>query len=558
MRIRIPVPAALLALALALPLAAQQQADINPQPIPAGHPAARRAAAVVEPILAGDRAAALEVLRREGDPAFVNGPMEQFVDRVMARLAPAGKWRITGFAEAGIDGDVIVALASGEERNNVAVRMQAQPPHRITGFARAGNGDGMSPGTVSTTPPPAGTPLTAAAQQAVVDSVGKLLEAMHTAPDTGQMIASRLRERHAAGAYTALTVPADFAAALTRDMQSVNGDRHLRVTTGAPATRGPAAMEAGQRNNFGFERVEMLPGNVGYIDISGPLMDMPAALQAATGAIRQVEGADAVILDLRGVPGGSGQMANFLISHFTAPDLPSLNVYRRQTGRTELRSTLAEVPGPRRTEVPLYVLIDRGAASAAEDIPFVLQNLGRATLVGERTAGAGRNNGFFPVGYGMGVSVSVSRVTDPASGREWETVGVQPDIAASSQGALAAAHQAALRRLAEAAADETRRATLLATAEYIGAQASPIPVDAGRLAQYAGRYSNGRIVTAEGGRLYFQPSEDAPRRELIPLADGRFAAGPALRAEFAPGEGGRLQLRLGAPGETPRVFDRLP
>jgi C-terminal processing protease CtpA/Prc len=121
------------------------------------------------------------------------------------------------------------------------------------------------------------------------------------------------------------------------------------------------------------------------------------------------------------------------------------------TGETCVRTTLPAVPGPRRTDVPLYVLVDRRSASAAEDVPFVLQNLGRATIVGERTRSAGRNNAILPVGHGFIASVSHSRVQDPVSGREWELVGVQPDIAVDPEGAREAAHRHALGRLGRTA-----------------------------------------------------------------------------------------------------------
>lgn len=128
----------------------------------------------------------------------------------------------------------------------------------------------------------------------------------------------------------------------------------------------------------------------------------------------------------------------------------SLSVYWSNTGETVVRRTPDEVPGPRRTEVPLFVLVDRGSGSAAEDVPFVLQNLGRATMVGETTAGAGRNNAYFPAGKGMAASISISRVTEPGTGREWEGVGVVPDIVTSSDEALSAAHAAALEKLGRA------------------------------------------------------------------------------------------------------------
>jgi hypothetical protein len=150
----------LLALGLLLPGAAAAQAQISPTAMDASHPNARRAAAVVERIIAGDRAGTMEILRREGDPAWVAGRMEQGVDRQVARLAPAGRWKIDRFEAAGIDADVIVRLSAGAgaETNALAIRMQAAPPHRMMGFAlpRDGNADAAPAGSG----PPA-SPLTA-------------------------------------------------------------------------------------------------------------------------------------------------------------------------------------------------------------------------------------------------------------------------------------------------------------------------------------------------------------------------------------------------------------
>ncbi|HYR09933.1 MAG TPA: S41 family peptidase, partial [Longimicrobium sp.] len=263
---------------------------------------------------------------------------------------------------------------------------------------------------------------------AVVDSIGRLLERLHAAPDTGQMIAGRLRERLAGGAYASLTARDAFAAAVTQDMQGVNGDRHLRLVTGTPGLRrqGPGGPQA---DGGGFGPVEMLPGNVGYVRLTGPMNDTPGALNAATAALRQVESADAVILDLRGVPGGSPVMVDHIASHFVTPGTPLVQVYNRSEESTVVRTALQTVPGPRRLEVPLYVLVDQGSFSAAEALPFILQSLGRATIVGEQTRGGGRNNQFIPVGRG------------------WEGIGIRPEVAVPGAEAKDAAHRHALQRL---------------------------------------------------------------------------------------------------------------
>jgi C-terminal processing protease CtpA/Prc len=189
----------------------------------------------------------------------------------------------------------------------------------------------------------------------------------------------------------------------------------------------------------------VLEGGVGYLRLSG-LSGSPQAPARLGEMLRELGDIRAMIIDLRGAPGGSGQMANAVISHFTAPNLPSLRVVNRADGTDVVRNTLASVAGPRRADIPVYVLVDRGSASAAEDVPFVLQNLGRATIVGEKTAGAGRNNVIVPVGSEMTASISITRVSDPRTGREWEGVGVKPDIETTSDQALDAALRAARER----------------------------------------------------------------------------------------------------------------
>jgi C-terminal processing protease CtpA/Prc len=146
-----------------------------------------------------------------------------------------------------------------------------------------------------------------------------------------------------------------------------------------------------------------------------------------------------MVLDLRAVPGGNAQMVDFLVSHFMPPDVRLVSAFSPATGQTTHRHTLSEVPGPRRLDVPLYVLVDRRSASAAEAIPFVLQNVGRATIVGERTAGAGRTASSFPAELGLSVSVSTTHMFEESSGRHFQGNGVLPDIVTTSEGALTTA-----------------------------------------------------------------------------------------------------------------------
>jgi hypothetical protein len=284
---------------------------------------------------------------------------------------------------------------------------------------------------------PGESPVVDAASRALaVESVASVVELNYPWPDTAQMIAAHLRARHASNAYETFSTFRGLANALTIDLRAINGDVHLGVSGGSSGVPGMMALSPADRPT-GIERFERLDGNVGYLKLN--LIAGNRAFDAVAQALQSLDGTDAMILDLRAVPGGNAQMVDFLVSHFMPPEVPLVNAFSPATGETTHRRTLSEVPGPRRLDVPLYVLVDRGSASAAEAIPFVLQNSGRATIVGERTAGAGRNVSQFPAELGLRVSLSTTRVYDPSSGRQWERIGVLPDVVTTSEDALTTA-----------------------------------------------------------------------------------------------------------------------
>jgi hypothetical protein len=292
-----------------------------------------------------------------------------------------------------------------------------------------------------------GSALDAAGRALAVESVASIVERNYPWPDTAQAIADHVRRRHASNAYDTISTLGHLARALTGDLRAINGDLHLGVSGGpSMVPSGPATGSPGDRPT-GIERFERLDGNVGYLKFN--VFAGNWAFDAVAQALASLDGTDAVILDLRGVPGGTAQMSRFLISHFMPPEVHYLNVVSMATGERTAHETLSDVPGPRRLNVPLYVLVDRRSGSAAEAVPFVLQHFGRATIVGERTAGAGRNVGQFPAELGLSVSLSTTRVYEPASGREWERTGVLPDIVTTSDEALTTAleHARGLRSL---------------------------------------------------------------------------------------------------------------
>ncbi len=80
---------------------------------------------------------------------------------------------------------------------------------------------------------------------------------------------------------------------------------------------------------------------------------------------------------------------------------------------------------------PLFILINRGTASAAEAFAYALQKHKRAKVVGQRSAGGAFMSSWYPVNEHLYLSVSTGAPTWPGTTENWEGTGVQPDYTVS-------------------------------------------------------------------------------------------------------------------------------
>lgn len=322
--------------------------------------------------------------------------------------------------------------------------------------------------------------LDSGTRRAIVDSVARVLQARYVDSAAAVRIGGRLRERLAAGAYDAERA-AGFGAALTRDMQAVVADLHLRLSyepdreflrpAPAGATPRPPAEPAGPvlrtrridgrdsaaiaATNFGYARVERLAGNVGYLKLDR-FVPLDYSRATAAAAMAFLANADAVIVDLRDNIGGAPDAVSYLLSYFVGSDTVRYNAaYNRALGITQEHWTLRDVPGRRAPPPPLWILIGPETASAAESFAYGAQRIGIGTLVGERTAGAGNGGSKLSVGAGLALFVPEWTVT---LGPGWERTGVTPDVAAPVAEAPAVAHRLALARLAASGGAAAARA----------------------------------------------------------------------------------------------------
>ncbi len=285
------------------------------------------------------------------------------------------------------------------------------------------------------------TPLAAAADStvsdqdvhAVVDAIRDKLLAAYPFPDIAQRYADQLPQAESAGHYRQLD-HCELARRLTEDLRAIHKDVHLRVICeGGPASNTPLKASVGEPKTGtpGFESVEQDSdtGTV-YIRSRGGWHVSDSTFDAAARAMAVAANARHVIIDVRGNPGGSGEIGRFLASYFykTGDEKYYLYGFTKNPARNQQEWTYAFVPGQRLPDARLYILVDKDTASATEGFAFAMQHLKRATIVGEVTAGAGIAGAFEKVGSKLSMFLPTKMIVAPNTNEGWEGKGVQPDV----------------------------------------------------------------------------------------------------------------------------------
>lgn len=368
-------------------------------------------------------------------------------------------------------------------------------------------------------------------RSAVIDSISALLLAQYVFPETARQIADHLAERNRTGAYDDIDKLNDFLQTLMRDLWSVKADRHMgfRVMSDSPGAAAAAGLDDRWRDqynsrmryiNYGFNKVERLPGNIGLLDMSEFTW---AHLGGATAhaAMTFLSHCDAVIIDLRKNWGGRREVIEIILSYFFDEPVHYITETNRIKNHTVEHWTHEHVPGKRLADVPVYVLTGHETYSGGEMMAFALQNLGRATLIGDTTGGAAHGTHLSHVpNLRLEVYIPHEIHVDPATGKDWEGVGVIPDVAVPSGQALAAAHAHALKEALQKEDDEVQRYEREWFLRPLEAAVHPVELADEELQTYVGRFGKRRI-SIENGALVYQ-REGSKTYRLVPMGNDWF------------------------------------
>jgi Peptidase family S41/N-terminal domain of Peptidase_S41 in eukaryotic IRBP len=273
-----------------------------------------------------------------------------------------------------------------------------------------------------------------------IRTISEIITDKYVFPDKGREIAKHLLQEFRSGKFKNVSSWEALDSIVTKALRDFSGDGHLYVKYDPAKVQELSSVkkdvntdsgydsfyygEEAVKNNFGFAEVKVLSGNIGYIKLS-KINISEKSLPVLFASMRFVANTRALIIDVQDNSGGGSAIGDVFESYFLPKETPLLE-FKNREGQNHTAKTVAWLIEPK-YDKPLYIMVNSGTVSAAEAFAFSLQSGNRATIVGQRSAGAAHMSTWYPVNEHLYVSVSTGAPTLPGTEISWEQKGVQPE-----------------------------------------------------------------------------------------------------------------------------------
>jgi hypothetical protein len=390
------------------------------------------------------------------------------------------------------------------------------------------------------------TQLDSKTKTIVIENLCDALKRYYPDLDTGISMASGIKKRLNNKEYDGIANPNEFANRLTTDLRSIHNDKHLQINYDPRMEKSltdrsvenvsnvqQSNLENERQQNFGFKKVEILKGNIGYVNLDGFVDVNEYSKETVSSVFSFLKNTNALVIDLRNNGGGSPEMVRYICSYFFKDKTHINTSYKRVFNKT-VEYWTEPIANSGFYSMPIYILVSNRTFSAGEELPYDLQSLRRATIIGETTGGGAHPVTAGPIEYGFVATIPVAKSINPVTGKDWEGVGVIPDIKISEDKALDVAILSYYDFQINTLKDAAMIKTIQWKRDVFNAKLHPFHVDNATLETYVGNYG-GRTVSFENGILFFT-GMDGKKNKLIAINKTSFFTEDRdrIKIEFLP------------------------
>lgn len=275
-------------------------------------------------------------------------------------------------------------------------------------------------------------------KEKVIQSISQLMNDFYVFPEVAKLTEVHLKAQLLNGYFDQFENDETFAVALTKSVQTINKDKHMRIWSNqsyvTPVKSQErmfeehlARIDRFREGNAGFKSVKILDGNVGFIDLR-EFSGLENGKEIADAYMKLMSRTDAIIIDLSKNGGGSPNMVQYLCSYFFNKKLLLNSLYWREGNTTEEYWSLDEVGGQKMQDIPLFIMTSEKTFSGAEEFSYNMQTQKRATLVGQTTGGGANPGRSMRINDNLSVFIPTGKAINPVTKTNWEGIGVIPEV----------------------------------------------------------------------------------------------------------------------------------
>ncbi len=389
----------------------------------------------------------------------------------------------------------------------------------------------------------------------VIENTCKCLNQNYVFPDKANLIIDFIKQQNQNGAYDTCRTPNELTRQINKDIRSIYNDKHLRIDYDVDLEKDIKAfisskksaneiikedIEKDKKKNFHFRKVEILPSNIGYLQLNGFAVPCRSTSKTIHAAMQFVANTDALIIDLRNNFGGNGKVAGEILSYFfdkktyTGRSFNKIeNKWHKQYIDNDITKTKGLV-----MKMPLYILTSQRTFSAAEGFAYNLQHLKNATIIGEKTRGGAHLTRSFSLGNGFVGFIPYSRFESVITKTDWEGTGVTPTIIIPENDCLFTAQNKILENKKNNTTSEIEKNQVTYLINFLASKHKKFTTNDDIILKFLGEYEYFE-VTLEGNQLFFMDKKNFKHPEkMIAITDTIYQIGEDYQIEFLIDKGG--------------------